>query len=146
MGIGGWVTWPAGSCSALATLVALDVGNCILGAPTAEQNTLFANRNNAGADDLVVYVVGSLVGGSGTFVGCATHPGGQPGAAIVQSSAQWLLAHEIGHVLDLLHVATSPTTNSDFLMWPNIGWTNVPPDLSGSEAATMLASSLTRNC
>ena len=131
---------------ALQALVALDVGACTLGNPTQEQNTLFQNRNNAGANDLVVYVVQTLVGGAGNFVGCATHPAGQPGAAVVQANAPWLLAHEIGHVLDLRHVAAAPATNSDFLMWPNTGWTNVPPDVSSPEATTMLNSGLSVNC
>jgi hypothetical protein len=130
--------------TALAHLVSLDVGNCLLGQPTAEHNDLFANRNNAGASDLVIYLVQTLQGGTGNFVGCATHPAGQPGAAIVQTGANWLLAHEVGHVLGLGHVSTTPSTNSDFLMWPNIGWTNVPPDVSASEVSTMLASGWTR--
>lgn len=125
----------------LATLRDLDVGQCLLGQPTAEQNTLFANRNNAGSNDMVVYVVTTLTGGAGNFVGCATHPNGQPGAAVVQSSAQWLVAHELGHVLGLRHV-----NNSDFLMNPNTGWTNPPPNVAASEFATMLSSGLTNPC
>ena len=128
----------------LSSLQALDVGQCLLGQPTTEQTALFAHRNNAGPKDLVIYVVQSLVGGAGNFVGCATHPAGQPGAAIVQNSAKWLMAHEVGHVLGLLHVASTPTTNSDFLMWPNTSWTNPPPDISASEATTMQASNLSR--
>ena len=132
--------------ASLSTLVDLDVGACILGAPTAEQTTLYGNRNNAGANDLVVYVVRTLVGGAGNFVGCATHPTSQPGAAIVQATGDWLLSHEIGHVLGLFHVASTPTTNSDFLMWPNTSWTNTPPNVTAAETTTMLASTLTRTC
>jgi Hemopexin len=128
----------------VASLVALDVGPCLLGQPTDEHDELFAHRNNAGDDDLVVYLVGTLEGGNGNFVGCATHPDGQPGAAIVVSSGRWLTAHELGHVLDLRHVPLTPSTNSDFLMWPNIGWTNVPPDISASDATKMANSSLSR--
>jgi hypothetical protein len=128
----------------LATLLALDVDGCFLGQPTAEVEDLFANRNNAADNDLVIYIVQTLVGGAGNFVGCASHPDGQPGATIVQSSARWLLAHEVGHVLGLLHVPTTPSSNSDFLMWPNIGWTNVPPDISAAQVAQMIDSDLTR--
>jgi hypothetical protein len=128
----------------LSTLLALDVGPCLLGQTTQEQDDLFSHRNNAAGIDLVVYVVQTLVGGSGNFVGCASHPDDEPGAAIVQSTGRWLTAHEVGHVLGLRHVPTTPSTNSDFLMWPNIGWTNVPPDVSADEANTMLASNLTR--
>ena len=80
----------------------LDVANCILGQPTQEQNDLFANRNNVGNNELVVYIVSTLIGGSGNFVGCATHPNEQPGVAIVQIDARWLTAHEVGHVLRTL--------------------------------------------
>jgi Hemopexin len=128
----------------LSQLLALDVGACIRGQPTQEQNVLFANRNNAGRDDLVIYIVQTLQGGAGNFVGCATHPADQPGAAIVQTSARWLLVHEVGHVLGLRHVTTTPATNSDFLMWPNTSWTNTPPNISPGEASTMVASSLSR--
>ena len=120
-----------------------NVGQCTRGNPTADQNTLFANRNNAGANDVVVYVVSTLIGGAGNFVGCATYPNGQPGAAVVVSNAAWLTAHEVGHVLGLLHVSTTPPTNSNFLMWPNTSWTNTPPDLSSSEFKTMRDSNLT---
>jgi Hemopexin len=129
----------------LSTLRVLDVGPCLLGQTTDEQDDLFANRDDAADNDLVVYVVDSLQGGMGNFVGCASHPDDQPGAAVADNvNALWLTAHEIGHVLALRHVSTTPSTNSDFLMWPNIGWTNVPPDVSSSEDATMLGSDLTR--
>ena len=127
----------------LAPLANLDVGSCTRGGVTADQTSLYANRNNVGANDVVVYVVSTLIGGAGNFVGCASHPGGQPGAAVVVSNAQWLTAHEVGHVLDLSHVDSTIATNSDCLMWPNIGWTNTPPDLLNSEYQTMRDSNLT---
>jgi Hemopexin/Matrixin len=124
----------------LADLLALDVGPCLLGQPTDEHVELFSNRNNAADDDLVVYVVDTLEGGSGNFVGCATHPDDQPGAAIADNiSGSWLTAHEVGHVLGLRH-----STDQDDLMWKRIDWTNPPPDLSSGEAGTMRGSNLTR--
>jgi hypothetical protein len=122
----------------LSAVLDLDVGNCTLGNPTAEHNTLFARRNNVAANELVVYIVRTLVGGAGNFLGCATHPNNQPGCAIVQSAARWLTAHEIGHVFGLRHIS-----NADRLMNPNVGWTNVPPDLIDSEYTTMRDSNLT---
>ena len=128
----------------LDPLLALDVGPCFLGQPTDEHDDLFAHRNNAAGTDLVVYVVDTLVGGSGNLLGCATHPDGQPGAAIVDNvGARWLTAHEVGHVLGLRHV-TGPAAGTDDLMWPNVGWTNLPPDVSSGEASTMRSSNLTR--
>jgi hypothetical protein len=114
-----------------------DVGTCTLGNTTAEQNQLFANRNNAGANDVVVYFVRSTVP---PFNGCAAHPAGQPGAVVAQGATQWTLAHEVGHVLGLFHV-----NDNDRLMTGNgtANITNPPPDLIASEVATMLASPFT---
>jgi Hemopexin len=125
--------------ASLQPLLALDVGSCTRGNPTAEHDLLFAHRNGVPDDELVIYIVQTLEGGRGNLLGCATHPDGQPGAAIVQSNALWLTAHEVGHVLGLFHV----TTSSDNLMFPNVGWTKLPPDLSDSEKATMIGSDLT---
>ncbi|WP_083998783.1 hemopexin repeat-containing protein [Actinomadura kijaniata] len=130
--------------SDLDSLLVLDVGACLLGRPTEEHEELFAHRGGAADTDLVIYIVQMLDGGDGNLVGCATHPSGKPGAAVVVTSSRWLLAHEVGHVLSLRHVPRTPTTNSDFLMWPNTGWTNVPPDVSAAETTKMLDSALTR--
>jgi hypothetical protein len=131
--------------TALAGVVDLDVGPCILGAPTAEHNTLFARRNGAGVGDIVVYVVRTLTNGAGAtnLLGCATHPANQPGCAVVQANARWLLAHEVGHVLGLRHWANPPAANSQYLMFPNVGWTDPPPDIVQTEVATMVDSALT---
>lgn len=145
---------------ALQPLQNLNVGQCLLGQPTQDHNTLFANRNNVGNNELVIYIVATLIGGAGNFLGCATHPNGQPGAAVVQSNARWLVAHEVGHVLELRHVCEFPTAanptpavacvagsgQSDSLMFPNVGWTNVPPDLAAAENSTMRNSNLTNPC
>jgi hypothetical protein len=144
----------------LQPLQNLNIGQCVLGQTTADQNTLFANRNNVGNNELVVYIVATLIGGAGNVLGCAAYPNGQPGAAVVQSNATWVVAHEVGHVLGLGHVCTFPTLvnptpavpcvagsgQSDSLMFPNVGWTNVPPDLSAAENSTMQNSNLTRPC
>jgi len=130
----------------LADFLALDVGPCLLGQPTQEHDALFAHRDGAGPDDLVVYIVQSLVNGTGNtnLLGCATHPNGQPGAAVVRTGAAWLLAHECGHVLGLRHVPRTPDSNKDRLMYPTVGWTNPPPDVVAAETTTMLNSALSR--
>jgi hypothetical protein len=141
---------------ALNALQNFDVGDCIRGETTQDHVDLFVNRNGAGANDLVVYVALTLIGGAGNFVGCAVHPDGQPGAVVVQATAKWLTAHEIGHVLGLRHVCKFPTPDdpspsnpcgaghSDSLMFPNVVWTNVPPDISTAEEDTVRSSGLTR--
>ncbi len=138
---------------ALQLLQNLNVGQCRRGQPTQDQNTLFANRNNVGNNELVIYIVSTLIGGAGNFVGCATSPNGQPGVVVVQVNPSWLVAHEVGHVLGLNHVCEVPPTpaavacvvgsgQSDNLMFPTVSWTNGPPDLAASEYTTMINSGL----
>ena len=116
----------------------LDVGACTMGNTTAEQNQLFGNRNNAGANDICVYFVRSTVP---PLNGCAAFPPGRPSAVIASVASQWTLGHECGHVLGLVHV-----TPTDRLMMGGGTWniTNPPPDLIQSEVTTMIASPFTQ--
>ena len=116
----------------------LDVGACTMGSTTTEQNQLFANRNNAGPNDVCVYFVRSTVP---PLNGCAAFPSGRPGAVITSVASPWTMAHECGHVLGLAHVA-----DPNRLMMGGGTWniTNPPPDLIQSEINTMLASPLTQ--
>jgi hypothetical protein len=121
----------------LPALNDVDVGTCVSGSTTAEQNQLFANRNNVGANDLPVYFVRSTVP---PFNGCAAHAPGVPACVVAQGATTWTLAHEVGHVLGLPHV-----NNNDRLMTGNgtSNITNPPPDLLSTEITTMLGSNLT---
>ena len=125
----------------LPALDDVDVGACD-GTVTAEQTQLFGNRSNAPTTDLVIYFVRSTVP---PYNGCASFPGGQPGAVVAQGASTWTLAHEIGHVLELPHVDTPAARLLDRLMTGggtgNI--TNPPPDLTVPETNTMKASRLT---
>lgn len=121
----------------LPALNDLDVGACTVGSATAEQTSLFAHRNSAGANDVVAYFVRST---QPPYNGCASHPAGEPGAAIASGASAWTLAHEIGHVLGLSHV------NDNNRLMTGLGTdniTNPPPDIIASESATMLASPFT---
>ena len=133
------VEWASTENLNLPTLNDLDVGNCIMGQTTQEQNQLFNNRNNVGTNEIAVYFVRSTVP---PFNGCAAHPAGKPSAAVVQTATQWTFAHEVGHVLGLFHV-----NNNDRLMTGNgtSNITNPPPDLVASEVTTMTNSALTVN-
>ena len=123
----------------LPALNDVDVGTCVSGVTTTEQNQLFANRNNVGTNELVVYMVRSTLP---PFNGCAAHPAGRPGAVVAKGASQWTFGHELGHVLGLNHV-----NNNDRLMTRNgtANITNPPPDLATTEVTTMVASPFTIN-
>src|SRR6266508_3990202 len=130
----------------LSDLVDVDVGQCTLGNTTAEQNQLFANRDNVAANDVTIYFVRSTVP---AFNGCAAHPNGQPGAVVAQGATQWTLGHEVGHVLGLFHLAgencSAPGYQPTRLM-TGCGTgriINLPPDLIAAEGTTMDNSPLT---
>lgn len=121
----------------LPALNDLDIGFCVAGFPTTEQNQLFQNRDSVFANEVVVYFVRSTVPPAN---GCAVHPSAMPGAVVARGATRWTLAHEVGHVLGLNHV-----DDNDRLMTGNgtARITNEPPDLIASEMQTMLASDLT---
>jgi hypothetical protein len=123
----------------LPDLEVVDVGGCWMGQTTAEQDTLFGNRNNVGANDVVIYFVEAT---NPPYNGCAAHPAGRPGAVVVRTASQWTMAHEVGHVLTLGHV-----DSSDRLMTGGgtFGITNPPPDLVAGEVTAMRNSALTIN-
>ena len=132
-------------------LVDLDVGGangCRRGVVTAEQQELFSNRNNVVANEIAVYFVRST---DLPLNGCAAHPPGRPSAVVAQIASQWTLAHEVGHVLDLNHVANE-TCNVDAFVPTRLmtgcgtGRLRGRPTLIASEVAAMDLSELTITC
>lgn len=116
----------------LAGLLDLDVGRCMRGEVTAEQEDLFEIRDNVSPTDIVVYIIRSTT--PGPLNGCAAHPTGKPACVVTMHASRWTLGHEVGHVLLLNHLS-----NSDYLMYgggtDNI--TNPPPGFSGQEVEQM---------
>ena len=136
----------------LPALVNLQVGACVSGTTTPQQDQLFGNRNFVGPNDIVVYFIGSTIPPWG---GCAAHPPGRPGAVVVQTATTWTLSHEIGHVLGLRHVddppppaPDSPPARLDFIMTGRFlgNITNPPPDLSIEELVLIRDNRLTDSC
>lgn len=112
----------------LADLLDLDVGECMRGQITTEQEDLFRIRGNASHTDIIVYIIRSTT--PGPLNGCAAHPDGKPACVVTIHASQWTLGHEVGHVLLLNHVS-----NSDYLMYGGgtFNITNPPPDFSEME-------------
>jgi outer membrane protein OmpA-like peptidoglycan-associated protein len=131
------------SATALSDLVDLDILCDKINEVSDEQARLFANRNNVQTNDLVVYFVRQT---KPVVNGCAAHPIGRPGCVVVQAASEWVLSHEVGHVLGLNHVSESAPAASDRLMFPIDAFTNPPPDLVPSEIKTMDYSNLTVDC
>jgi hypothetical protein len=114
---------------------------------TAAQEALFSRRDLADPGDIVIYIVRTIVASGETAtpnvgaIGCATYPSGKPGAALERTAPVFVTPHEVGHVLGLGHIG-----NSDRLMFRNIGWTNLPPDVSVDEGSWMRGNDLTVEC
>jgi len=134
----------------------LNVGQCLKGTTTAQQNQLFQNRNNVAQNEIVVYLVRSLVPAAN---GCATFPAGSPGASVAQVASRWTTGHEVGHVLGLSHIAGENTncptgipqccSTPDFTrLMTGCGTSNITgvPTIVQSEIDTMRNSSLAGAC
>jgi hypothetical protein len=113
--------------------VVLDQPTCPLGVqsdPTDDEDALFDFGRDLGAD-----VVGYYVGGTQRALGgCAAYPAGRRGFWVMYGTSQWMLAHELTHVIGgNPHPEDDPQVpdnDQDNLMWNTPGRiTHPPPDL-----------------
>lgn len=117
----------------LSEFLDVDIGECRRGQVTEEQRRLFTTvRGGVGANHICAYWVRSI---GNPVIGCAAHPAGLPSLIMTQYGTQWVLAHEVGHVLGLSHVSSS-----DNLMFETDPATNPPPDLTSDQIVTMRSS------
>ena len=127
----------------------LIVGSCA-GTTTSQQVQLFNNRNNVGDNEIVIYFIQTT---SPLYNGCATYPDGKPGAVVTQNASGWTLAHEIGHILGLDHIAGENVGGMCMTPDPTRLMTGcstsritATPTLSAIEMSAMRRSELSNEC
>jgi peptidoglycan hydrolase-like protein with peptidoglycan-binding domain len=136
---------------ALPELDPLDVGECIRGVTTPDQDALFANQNCVNVNEQVAYIVRAT---DPPANGCAAHPTApvaRPGAVLTRVASQFTLGHELGHVMGLSHLDTEgdDCATADFgRLMTGCGTSNIvgTPLLDETEIATLRASSLLFAC
>jgi hypothetical protein len=125
----------------LPVLVDLDVGACPIDTSiTAEQDQLFAYRNNVPDDEICVYFVRTTRPPKSGCASRMTMPppflNGRPSAVIAAAASRWTLAHECGHILGLPHADPQERVMNE-RTWRI---TQNPPALSPSEVNLMTIS------
>jgi hypothetical protein len=105
---------------------------------TKDQQCLFDLAKGIGSTEIVIFFVEQTSNAS--VNGCAQHPKDIAGAVVAQACTIWTMAHEIGHLLGLIHVHTST-----HLMCNTKRIKGDPAKLDAGEIAIILKSSLVSN-
>ncbi|HSU12686.1 hypothetical protein [Longimicrobium sp.] len=120
------------------SLLMVEIGRCVRGAVTEDQERLFRERDGVPEGEIVVYFVLATYPESN---GCAAHPPGRPGAVVAETATRWTMAHELGHVLGLGHVAG----RTRLMIGAGTEWISKdPPDLVEAEISELRSSPLLR--
>jgi hypothetical protein len=107
--------------------------------PTQSQKDLLSHRDEATSEkDVFIWFIQATTPASH---GCAAHEPGKPGAVIASAAPGWTLAHEIGHLLSLIH----ELDNKKHLMFESVNKivltaTGDLPDLENEDVSVMEAS------
>jgi outer membrane protein OmpA-like peptidoglycan-associated protein len=125
----------------------VSVGHCDVSEDVAPDLKSLHETLRGSADDtlIVMFVVHDILRDTqgSDFVkdnGCAHHPADKPGGVVAFDAGPWTLAHEIGHVLGIIHHAQ---TDPDRLMHiPTKPSTDTPPTLAPDEVQLIRTSRL----
>lgn len=117
-----------------------DAGPCSSRGNSPDQIELSQYRDGAGSNEIVIYWVDSIDSNIGALAGCAASLAGKPMVVMSKSASQYVLAHEIGHVLDLGHTPKEPVYRTR-LMYPEDNFIG-QPNIIDNEQKTIRCSRL----
>lgn len=99
----------------------ISVGFCA--PPLEEEHQALFDAVSPWPGGVVVYIIDGFEDAG--WSGCAAHPPAKPGLLLPtgsRNSPRWVLAHELGHLLDL-----GDRSDSTLFMFGSIWWTQDPP-------------------